>query len=87
MKVQITFRHMEHTEALDSLIKEKSEKFNKWFGGKADIHWTCWVEDKTSHCSEVKIHSGQKDYFAKASTEVMYKTIDQVIQKIQNQMQ
>ena len=86
MNVQITFRHMEHTPALDTLIKEKSEKFHKWFGEATDVHWTCWIEDK-SHYSEVKIHVGHKDYFAKASSDVLYKTIDLVVQKIHNQVQ
>ena len=86
MSLQITFRHMEHTPALDQLIREKSEKFNKWFGTEASVHWTCWVEG-IHHCSEVRIHSRNKDYFAKSQADDLYKTIDIVIQKIHNQME
>jgi putative sigma-54 modulation protein len=86
MNLKTTFRHMEHTPALDEMIKLKSEKFTKWFGEKTDVHWTCWVE-ALDHCAEVKIHAGHKDYFAKASAEDMYKTFDIVIQKIHKQVE
>ncbi len=86
MNVKTTFRHMEHTPALDEMIKHKSEKFSKWFGTQATVHWTCWIEDR-NHFAEVKIHSGHKDYFAKASAEDLYKTFDLVVQKIHNQVE
>lgn len=85
MSINITFRHMEHTPALDQLIREKSEKFSKWVGTNAEIHWICWVEG-VSQCAEVKVHRGQQEYFAKASSDDLYKTIDLVIQKVQNQI-
>lgn len=85
MNVNITFRHMEHTPALDQLIRDKSEKFSKWFGPSVDVRWTCWVEG-TAHSSEVSIHTGQAEYFAKARADDLYKTFDLVVQKIQNQV-
>ncbi len=85
MNLNITFRHMEHTPALDQMIREKSEKFSKWFGPGSNVHWTCWTEG-INHCSEVSIHNGQQEYFAKAQADDLYKTFDLVIQKIQNQM-
>ena len=85
MNLNITFRHMEHTPALDQMIREKSEKFSKWFGPGSNVQWTCWTEG-INHCSEVQIHSGQQEYFAKAQADDLYKTFDLVIQKIQNQM-
>ena len=86
MNVQITFRHMEHTPALDGQIREKSQKLQKWFGDNTQVHWTCWVEGH-EQWSEVKVHSGHKEYFAKASADVLYKTFDLVVQKIHNQME
>lgn len=85
MNVNITFRHMEHTPALDTLIREKSEKFTKWFGPKTDVKWTCWTEG-VDHCSEVTVHTGQQDYFAKAHSDDLYKSIDLAVHKIQNQI-
>jgi putative sigma-54 modulation protein len=85
MNLNITFRHMEHTPALDLMIREKSEKFTRWFGSQSDIQWTCWM-DGIDHCSEVTISSGPEKYFAKAHSDDLYKTFDLVIHKIQNQI-
>lgn len=85
MNLNITFRHMEHTPALDQLIREKSEKFTKWFGPSTEAHWVCWVEG-VQQCAEVKLHAGHKEYFAKGNSDDLYKTVDLVIQKIQNQI-
>ncbi len=86
MNVNITFRHMDHTPALDQMIREKSEKFEKWFGTTTNVHWTCWM-DGALQCSEVSVNSGHDRFFAKAHADDLYKTFDLIIQKIQNQMQ
>lgn len=85
MTLNITFRHMEHTPALDNLIREKSEKFTKWFGANTDVQWTCF-KDGIEHCSEVSVHAGNQEYFAKAHADDLYKTFDLIVQKIQNQI-
>ena len=85
MNLNITFRHMDHTPALDQVIREKSEKFSKWFGAQTNIHWICWTEG-VDHCSEVSINAGSEKYFAKAHADDLYKTFDLIIHKIQNQL-
>jgi len=85
MQVQITFRHMEHTPALDDLIRDKSQKFTKWLGEGAVAHWVCGFEG-IEQWSEVRVHAGRAEYFAKASADDLYKSIDLVVQKIQNQV-
>jgi putative sigma-54 modulation protein len=85
MNVNITFRHMDHTPALDQMIREKSEKFAKWFGAATSVNWTCWM-DGVDHCSEVSINAGNEKFFAKAHADDLYKTFDLIIHKIQNQM-
>lgn len=85
MNLNITFRHMEHTPTLDTVIRDKSEKFSKWFGPAANVHWTCWKEG-LNFCSEVNIHSGAEEYFAKAQDDDLYKTFDHIVHKIQNQI-
>jgi ribosomal subunit interface protein len=76
---------MDHTPALDQVIRDKSTKFTKWFGPQTDIKWTCWMEG-VDHCSEVTIHSGNQEFFAKAHADDLYKTFDLIIHKIQNQL-
>jgi putative sigma-54 modulation protein len=86
MNVNITFRHMDHTNALDSTIREKSETFSKWLGPGVEVSWTCWREG-VDHCSEVLVSSGPKEYFAKAQADDLYKTFDLIVHKIHNQLQ
>lgn len=86
MNINITFRHMEHTPALDTIIREKSEKFTKWFGNNTEAKWICWKEG-ADYCAEVAVYSGRQEYFAKAHADDMYKTFDMVLHKIQNQIQ
>jgi len=85
MNLNITFRHMDHTPALDNIIKEKSEKFAKWIGPDSNVRWTCWKEGN-EFTSEVAIHHGSSEYFAKAMDNDLYKTFDHIVQKIQNQI-
>lgn len=85
MNISITFRHLDHTPSLDQMIREKSEKFTKWLGQNATIDWTCWAEG-IQHWAEVKVHAGNKDYFAKGQSDDLYKSLDVTIQKIHNQL-
>lgn len=85
MNITISFRNMEHTEALDSMIQTKSQKFAKWVSPAADIKWVCWIENNEQIC-EVKVYDQHKDFFAKAESDDLYKSIDLVIHKIQNQL-
>lgn len=85
MNLNITFRHMEHTPALDQVIRDKSVKFEKWLGSSVDVQWTCWNEGVENY-SEVNISSGADKYFAKAHADDLYKTFDLIVNKIQNQL-
>ena len=85
MNLDITFRHLEHTPALDEKIREKLTRVSKKLGAAANYHWTSWVENE-SHISTLAIKDGAKDFFAKASSEDLYKTIDLTIKKIENQL-
>lgn len=85
MKLDITFRHLEHTPALDEKIREKIDRVAKKLGPSAHYHWTSWVEHE-SHISTLLIKDGGKDFFARASSDDLYKTIDLTIKKIENQL-
>lgn len=85
MNLAITFRHIEHTPALDDKIREKLNRVSKKLGASAHYHWTSWVEND-SHISTLAIKDGSKDFFARAAAEDLYKTIDLTIKKIENQI-
>lgn len=87
MNLEISFRHMEHTESIDERIREKVEKFaKKHFSNNATLKWTAWVESQDHFASVHAVDKGH-EYFAKANTESMYKTIDQTIHKLEAQVE
>jgi putative sigma-54 modulation protein len=86
MKLKISFKHLDHTPALDQRIKEKSEKFKKYFQGNTTIQWFCFVhQDK--HWAEIKVHGPKFDFFAKACADNMYKSLDMVVDKMERQIE
>lgn len=85
MKVTISFLHLEHTEALDQRIKEKSAKLKKYFQDKGTMKWSCYVKNG-EHYAEVNYHAPQCEYHAKAWSDNMYHTIDLVMDKLEKQV-
>ena len=85
MKVTITFLHLEHTEALDQKIREKSEKIGKFFHGSTHLRWTCSVRNG-EHYAELKFHSPKSSYQATAKSENLYKSLDLVMEKLEKQI-
>lgn len=87
MNLEITFRHMEHTDSIDQKIREKMEKFaSKHLTPNANIQWTCLVEHH-DHMASVHVKDKGHDFHVKASAESMYKTIDQVLTKLVSQVE
>lgn len=86
MKLKISFKHLDHTPALDERIKEKSEKLEKYFQGNINVQWVCWVQGE-KHLAEIKLHGPKFDFFAKAAADNMYKALDLVIDKIERQIE
>jgi putative sigma-54 modulation protein len=87
MNIKISFKHLEHTPALDERIHEKSMRLEKFFGGKFDVHWTCWVDEKQNHWAEVRVLGQPTECFAKACDDNMYKAFDLVMEKIERQLE
>jgi putative sigma-54 modulation protein len=86
MNVEISFRNLEHTPALDELIRKKSERLSKHFTDGANINWTCWT-DKHEHTTSLKINDKTKEFFAKAASDSLYKSVDLVISKVVQQIE
>jgi putative sigma-54 modulation protein len=86
MKLKISFKHLEHTPALDERIREKSEKFEKYFQGNTNVQWFCWVHNN-EHWAEIKVHGPKFDFFAKACADNMYKSLDLVVEKMERQFE
>lgn len=86
MNLTITFKHLEHTPALDAKIREKAEKLGKYLDSNMNVKWTCTVngELQTSEL-EVTGHRGAP-FFASSSADNLYKTFDDVVQKVSRQI-
>tara|TARA_R110000868_G_scaffold64597_2_gene194069 strand:- start:41795 stop:42070 length:276 start_codon:yes stop_codon:yes gene_type:complete len=85
MNLDITFRHLEHTPALDTKIRDKVNRVAKKLSPTAHYHWTSWVEHD-AHISTLAVKDGSRDFFAKAESGDLYKTIDLAIKKLENQL-
>lgn len=86
MDLKITFRHMDHTESIDQMIKEKIKRFSdKHLTQNASIQWTCLVEHD-EHQSSVHVKDKSHEFHVRASSDNMYKTIDQAIHKLSAQV-
>lgn len=86
MKLKISFKHLKHTPSLDGRIREKSEKFEKYFQGNTNVQWFCWVHND-EHWAEIKVHGPKFDFFAKACADNMYKSLDMVVDKMERQIE
>jgi putative sigma-54 modulation protein len=86
MKIVSTFKNLEHTEALDERIEEKSQRLNKFFEGNFDVQWTCYIREDGQHCADIKVLGPAFEYHAAAFAENLYKTLDLAIGKIERQV-
>lgn len=86
MKITITFKNMQHTPALDERIREKALKLEKFWEGRTEMKWTCWVAGG-EHQAEVNVLGPKVEYHAKAKSDDLYKTLDLVMEKIQRQVE
>lgn len=85
MNIIISYKHMDSSEAINNVIHEKSQKLTKYFHKDLTLKWTCRV-DGNVHFSEAELtgHGGNK-LFASASSDNLYKTFDEVVQKLSRQ--
>lgn len=86
MKIISSFKHLEHTPALDEKIESKSQKLKKYFDGNLEVFWTCYVRDDGAHCAEIKLLGPNFEYHATAHSDTLYKTLDMAINKIEKQV-
>lgn len=86
MKIVSSFKHLEHTPALDEKIEAKSQKLKKFFEGNFEVHWTCYVRDDGAHCADIKLLGPNFEYHAGAHSETLYKSLDKAVNKIEKQV-
>jgi putative sigma-54 modulation protein len=85
MTLNVSFKHMDSSNALRTYASEKSERLAKYFRGKITVSWNFTIEKqyRVAHCHLV---GNNMDYFAEAATEDFYASIDETIEKIERQL-
>jgi putative sigma-54 modulation protein len=85
MNIKISYKHLESTPAIDEVTQKKSEKLKKYFHGKLNLDWNFTVEKQAqiAHCHLTGDHI---TFFAEATTESIYTSIDQVVHALEVQV-
>ena len=85
MRIIVSGKNMDVTPSLKDKVEKKLSKFDKFFGPNSEAHATLSVE-KNRHTIEVMIRFNGSLIRGEESTEDMYTSIDNVIEKIEKQM-
>ncbi|WLT30114.1 ribosome hibernation-promoting factor, HPF/YfiA family [Geothrix sp. PMB-07] len=84
MKVNFTGRHMELTEPLKQFTKERLDKMATYLDDIIDVHVTLSVE-KHRHEAEITLKTRASAFVASATTDDMYGSITQAVDKLEAQ--
>ena len=85
MNIKITYKHLDATSGIDEVTHKKSEKLKKYFKGKLNLAWNFTVE-KQNHIAHCHLTGDHIDFFAEATTDSLYKTIDEVVDHLEKQV-
>ncbi|MBK7294410.1 MAG: ribosome-associated translation inhibitor RaiA [Holophagaceae bacterium] len=81
MKVNYTGRHMELTEPLKQFTKERLDKMATYLDDIIDVHVILSVE-KHRHTAEITLKTRANAFVASATTDDMYASITQAVEKL-----
>jgi ribosome hibernation promoting factor len=87
VKVSVTFRHTEPTDALKLYAEEKLHRIGKFFSQPLDAHIVLAVDSKERQSAEVELHTHGTTIHGKEETEDLYSAIDLVIDNVKRQVQ
>src|SRR5688572_2906911 len=87
VKVSVTFRHTEPTDALKQYAEEKMHRLGKYFSQPLDAHVVLSVESKERQTAEVELHAYGAMIHGKEQTEDLYSAIDLVTGNLKRQLQ
>ena len=85
MKIHMTFKHMDATDALKNHVNDRSEKLKKFVGEATDVNWIFYIE-ADNHVADLTVQGPHVDLFAQAKTGDMYQSIDEAVDKIEKQL-
>lgn len=85
MQLNISCHHFDLTDSIKQHTEDKLKKIKQHFDDVISVKVILEVE-KNSQIAEATIHSSGSDLFAKASSDDMYASIDQMINKLDAQV-
>lgn len=85
MQVQVTFRHVEPSEAVKEYAREKVEKIQKYLDGPVEANITLGVE-KHRHEADITILASGLKIHGKEITGDLFSAIDLVMDKLETQV-
>jgi ribosome hibernation promoting factor len=85
MQVNITFRHLESTEALKSHAKGKVEHIQRYVDRPSEAHVVLYVENLEHH-ADINLKAGAFLLRGRAKSNDMYASIDAAADKIERQL-
>jgi len=85
MQVNITFRHLEPTEALKSHVRGRVEHVQRYLDRPTEAHAVLHVENLHHH-AEITLKAGRYLLRGTAKTQDMYASIDAAADKIERQL-
>lgn len=85
MQIDMTFKHMEASDAIRFHATEKSENLKKYFDGKVHVTWN-FVVEKQSHVAHCHLVGNRMDFFAEATAADMNSAIESALDKVEKQI-
>lgn len=85
MRINITGKHMDVTQSIKDVIEKKMKKLDKYFDDNTNVKIVLAIEKKRNIMEATIFHDGII-IRAEESTRDMYSTIDQVVKKIEKQI-
>jgi ribosome hibernation promoting factor len=85
MQVNITFRHLESTEALKAHARDKVEHIQRYIDRPSEAHVVLYVENLEHH-ADINLKAGPFLLRGRAKSNDMYASIDAAAEKIERQL-
>src|SRR3970040_2342226 len=86
VKVTVTFRHTQPTDALKSYAEEKAHKIGKYFDRPLEAHVVLSVDSKERQVAEVTLQTRRLTIHGREETSDLYSAIDLVMDKVERQV-
>ncbi len=85
MHVNVTFRHIDSSDALKEYAEEKSERLARYLVEPIEVHWVLSVE-KIRHMADATIVANGLSIKGQEETADLYSAIDSVLDKLEKQV-